>query len=194
MWESLSTVSYVRRLLVSPAESPVCSRPLRSPLHVFSQRCPENHKPGSPENHVSDTDRSWVSGQCHPFLPQHLSSLAWPQAETCTHDSHPRGPVQSFVSSVLWGSYTMAAFVLRKPLSGLGCKFVYYIQRVAHGTNLCSTRVLSTYQAFILIPRRAEWVMLRGRAPRVTGPSCCTCWVLSLNIHPCSSENHWSLG
>ena len=76
--------------------------------------------------------------------------------------------------------HTMAAFLLRKPLSGLGCKFVYYIQRVARGTALCSTRVLSTYQAFTLSPRRAGWVMLRGRAPGVTGPPCCTCWVLSL--------------
>lgn len=104
MWESLSTVSCIRRLLVSLcAESPVCSRPLQSPVHVFSERCPENHKPGSPENHISDTDRSWVSGQCHPFVPQHLSSLARPQAETSTHYSQPHGPVQPFVSSVLWG-------------------------------------------------------------------------------------------
>nr|XP_020751207.1 vomeronasal type-1 receptor 4-like [Odocoileus virginianus texanus] len=79
--------------------------------------------------------------------------------------------------------YTMAAFVLRKPLSSLGCKFVYYIQRVARGTTLCSTCVLTTYQSFTLIPRRAEWVMLRGRAPRVTGPSCCICWILSLLIY-----------
>ncbi|KAB0353889.1 hypothetical protein FD755_023413 [Muntiacus reevesi] len=76
--------------------------------------------------------------------------------------------------------HTMAAFVFRKPLSGLGCKFVYYIQRVARGTTLCSTCVLSTYQAFTLTPRRAEGVMIRGGAPRVTGPSCCTCWMLSL--------------
>ena len=76
--------------------------------------------------------------------------------------------------------HTMAAFVLRKPLSGLGCKFVYYIQRVARGTTLCSTCVLSTYQAFTLTPSRAGWVMLRARAPRVTGPSCWVCWMLSL--------------
>ncbi|CAM9958026.1 unnamed protein product [Rangifer tarandus platyrhynchus] len=76
--------------------------------------------------------------------------------------------------------HTMAAFVSRKPLSSLGCKFVYYIQRVGRGTTLCSTCILSTYQAFTLTPRRAEWVMLRGRAPKVIGPSCCTCWMLSL--------------
>ena len=79
--------------------------------------------------------------------------------------------------------YTMAAFVLRKPLSGLGCKFVYYIQRVALGTTLCSTCVLSTYQSFTLTPRRVQWVVLRGRAPKVTGPSCCTCWMLSLLMY-----------
>ena len=79
--------------------------------------------------------------------------------------------------------HIMAAFVSRKPLSSLGCEFVYSVQRVALSTALCSTCVLSTYQSFTLTPRRAEWVMLRGRAPRVTGPSCCTCWMLSLLMY-----------
>ena len=71
--------------------------------------------------------------------------------------------------------HIIVAFVLRKRLSGLGCKFVYYIQRVARGSTLCSTCVLSTYQSFILTPRTAAWVMLRGRAPKAIGPSCCAC-------------------
>ncbi|XP_061242629.1 vomeronasal type-1 receptor 4-like [Bos javanicus] len=79
--------------------------------------------------------------------------------------------------------YTVSAFVSRNPLSSLGCKFVYCIQRVARSTTLCSTCILSTYQSFTLIPRRAEWVMLRGRAPKVIGPSCCTCWMFSFLMY-----------
>ncbi|ELR44472.1 hypothetical protein M91_20299, partial [Bos mutus] len=90
----------------------------------------------------------------------------------------------------------MAVFVLRKPLNSLLCKFVYYIQRMARSTALCSTYVLSTYQSFTLTPRRAKWVMLRGRAPKFIGPSHCTCWMLSLmssdvNESGCSDINEY---
>ncbi|KAB0352532.1 hypothetical protein FD754_017389 [Muntiacus muntjak] len=79
--------------------------------------------------------------------------------------------------------HIMTGFVVRNPLSSLGCKSLYYIQGVTLSTALCSTCVLSTCQSFTLIPRRAEWVMLKGRAPKVTGPSCCTCWMLNLLIY-----------
>ena len=101
--------------------------------------------------------------------------------------------------------HIMAVFVLRKPLSSLGCKFVYHIQRVARSTTLCSTCILSTYLSFTLTPRREERVMLRGRATKVIGPSHCTYWMLSLmssdfneygcsdiNEYLCSLEDYWS--
>ncbi|ELR45740.1 hypothetical protein M91_16622, partial [Bos mutus] len=103
---------------------------------------------------------------------------------------HKQRPPQTIVTHVAVANFLvllsagvphmMAAFVSRKPLSSLGCKLVYYIQRVARSTTLCSTCILSTYQSFTLTPRTAAWVMLRGRAPRVTGPSCWVCWMLSL--------------
>ncbi|XP_004439158.1 PREDICTED: vomeronasal type-1 receptor 4-like [Ceratotherium simum simum] len=82
-------------------------------------------------------------------------------------------------------THTKAAFLLRNPLSSLGCKFAYYIHRVARNTTVCSTSVLSTYQFFTIIPGRGERTMLRGRAPKVIGPSCCTCWMFSflMNIY-----------
>ncbi|XP_017526100.2 vomeronasal type-1 receptor 4-like [Manis javanica] len=72
--------------------------------------------------------------------------------------------------------HTMAAFLLRNPLSSLGCKVVYYTHRVARRSTLCCTCVLSTCQFFTLIPGRVEWMMLRTD-PKVPGPSCCFCWV-----------------
>ncbi|XP_019833940.2 vomeronasal type-1 receptor 1-like [Bos indicus] len=79
--------------------------------------------------------------------------------------------------------HTMAAFTSRKPLSPLGCKCVYYLQKVAHSTALCSTCVLSTYQSFILTPGREGRSLLRGRAPRLTRSFCCTCWIFSVLMY-----------
>ncbi|DAA19274.1 TPA: vomeronasal 1 receptor, D9-like [Bos taurus] len=65
----------------------------------------------------------------------------------------------------------MAVFVLRKPLNSLLCKFVYYIQRMARSTALCSTYVLSTYQSFTLTPRRAKWILMNICIPlMITSP------------------------
>lgn len=79
----------------------------------------------------------------------------------------------------------MVVFVLRKPLSSLGCKFVYYIHRVAHSITMCCNCALSTCQFFTLIPGRVVWTMPRGRAPKITGPSCCICWVFSVLMNTC---------
>uniref|UniRef100_A0A8C3YH10 Vomeronasal type-1 receptor n=1 Tax=Catagonus wagneri TaxID=51154 RepID=A0A8C3YH10_9CETA len=80
-------------------------------------------------------------------------------------------------------SHTMAAFVLENFLLSLGCKFIYYIQKVACSTTLCSTCVLSAYQFLTLMPRRAERTVLIGRAPRFTGSSCCICWILNVLMY-----------
>uniref|UniRef100_A0A8C0DVZ3 Vomeronasal type-1 receptor n=1 Tax=Balaenoptera musculus TaxID=9771 RepID=A0A8C0DVZ3_BALMU len=69
--------------------------------------------------------------------------------------------------------HTVAASVSRNSLSSLGCKLVYYIQRVAHSTTRCSTCVLSTYPSFTLIPKGVDWTMLGRRAPKHW-----SCWML----------------
>ncbi|KAG8520557.1 Vomeronasal type-1 receptor 4 [Galemys pyrenaicus] len=81
--------------------------------------------------------------------------------------------------------HLLAVWVSRTPLSSLGCKLVIFLQRMARGTTLCSTCLLSTSQRLTLSPGRLGWTVLRGGLPRVLGPSCCTCWLLSalINVH-----------
>ncbi|XP_008592152.1 PREDICTED: vomeronasal type-1 receptor 3-like [Galeopterus variegatus] len=78
--------------------------------------------------------------------------------------------------------HMMVAFVLRNPLSSLGCKLVYYIHLVARGTTLCSTCVLSICRFLTLIPGRPDRLIFRGRTPKAMGPSC---WMFSalMNIY-----------
>ncbi|KAM9226315.1 LOW QUALITY PROTEIN: uncharacterized protein PS065_008592 [Dugong dugon] len=79
--------------------------------------------------------------------------------------------------------YMMAAFDRKKPLSTLMCKLVYYVCRMARSSSLCSTCVLSTYQANILNPVREGWRTLRGRSPKVIGSSCCTCRIVNISMN-----------
>ena len=79
--------------------------------------------------------------------------------------------------------HIMTAFVWRKPLSSLGCKCVYYLQRVSRSTTLCSTCVLSTCQFLTLMLGRAERTVLRGRVFRFTGSFCCICWVSNVLMY-----------
>ncbi|XP_037371489.1 vomeronasal type-1 receptor 4-like [Talpa occidentalis] len=80
-------------------------------------------------------------------------------------------------------SNTMAAFVPRRPLSCLGCKFLSFIHRAARSTTLCSTCLLSTSQLFTLSPGRLGWTVLLEVFPKALGPSCSTCWLLGVLIN-----------
>ena len=97
-------------------------------------------------------------------------------------DSHTLGPGQPPGSLPWHSSHCHCSSCVTEACRVSGV-FVYYVQRVARSTALCSTCVLSTYQSLMLTPRRAEWVMLRGKALKVTGPSCCTCWMFSLLMY-----------
>ncbi|XP_016072701.1 PREDICTED: vomeronasal type-1 receptor 4-like [Miniopterus natalensis] len=79
-------------------------------------------------------------------------------------------------------------------LDNTGCKLVFYIHRVARGLSLCTTCLLSTFQAITISSRTAGWMGLKDRALRSTGSSCFLCWISNLLINifiPTNLEAPW---
>ncbi|XP_059008722.1 vomeronasal type-1 receptor 4-like [Mustela lutreola] len=80
----------------------------------------------------------------------------------------------------------LAAFYLDYSLGEPMCKITFYIQRVAQGVSLCTTCLLSGFQAITISPNNSGWAELKPkapRAPRFVQPSCCLCWNLHLLIN-----------
>ncbi|NP_001240600.1 vomeronasal 1 receptor ornAnaV1R3279 [Ornithorhynchus anatinus] len=73
---------------------------------------------------------------------------------------------------------TMSAWGLRNFLDAVGCKILFYLFRVGQGLAICTTCLLSIFQAITIIPGTSRWVRVKAR----TLPSCLFPWVLSLLI------------
>nr|XP_060507352.1 vomeronasal type-1 receptor 1-like [Panthera onca] len=93
---------------------------------------------------------------------------------------------------------TLAAFCLDNFLGEAVCKIVFYTHRVARGVSLCTTCLLSGFQAITISLNNPRWAELKLRAPKFVQPSCCLCWILHLLInivvpvkvtHPGSTRN-----
>ncbi|KAG8524894.1 Vomeronasal type-1 receptor 1 [Galemys pyrenaicus] len=112
----------------------------------------------------------------------HVPVLCGPR-QTCSSTVLPHLAVANVLVLLCTGTpHLLAAWVSRTPLSSLGCKLVNFLHRTGRSTTLCSTCLLSTSQHLTLSPGRLGWTVLRGGLPRVLGPSCCTCWLLSALI------------
>ncbi|XP_074072422.1 vomeronasal type-1 receptor 4-like [Macrotis lagotis] len=77
----------------------------------------------------------------------------------------------------------MIALGLNLFLDDVGCKFVFYLHRVARGLSLSTTCLLSTYQAIIISPRSFRWTELKARVPKYIVHLCFLCWIFHLLIN-----------
>nr|XP_036881555.1 vomeronasal type-1 receptor 4-like [Manis javanica] len=68
-------------------------------------------------------------------------------------------------------------------LGNTGCKLAYYIHRMARGLSLCTTCLLSSFQAVTISPRTGGWVGLRERVWKNVGSSCFLCWLCNMGIN-----------
>lgn len=78
-------------------------------------------------------------------------------------------------------------------LGNMECKLVYYIHRLARGLSLCTTCLLSTFQAITISPRTGGWMRLKDRAWKNILSSCFLCWISNLLINvfvPIDLEAH----
>nr|NP_001240521.2 vomeronasal 1 receptor ornAnaV1R3200 [Ornithorhynchus anatinus] len=77
---------------------------------------------------------------------------------------------------------TLSAWGLRNFLNTGGCKILMYLYRVARGLAICSTCLLSMFQAVTISPRTSRWARVKARLPQCIAPSCLLSWGLSLLI------------
>ncbi|XP_068946936.1 vomeronasal type-1 receptor 1-like [Petaurus breviceps papuanus] len=65
-------------------------------------------------------------------------------------------------------------------LNDVECNILSYLQRVSRGLSLCSTCLLSSFQAIAISPNSPKWVVLKVRSPKGIIPCCVFCWMLNI--------------
>ncbi|XP_038601640.1 olfactory receptor class A-like protein 1 [Tachyglossus aculeatus] len=74
----------------------------------------------------------------------------------------------------------LSAWGLRNFLDDFGCKILLYIYRVARGLAICTTCLLSVFQAIIIRPGTSWWSGVKAQLPKCILPSCIFSWSLNL--------------
>ncbi|XP_008572302.1 PREDICTED: vomeronasal type-1 receptor 3-like [Galeopterus variegatus] len=76
--------------------------------------------------------------------------------------------------------HILISFGLKNFLEDIGCKFLFYIHRVAREVCLSSTCFLSIFQAITVIPNKSTWAELKVRIQKYVGHFCFLFWVVHL--------------
>ncbi|NP_001240339.1 vomeronasal 1 receptor ornAnaV1R3018 [Ornithorhynchus anatinus] len=77
---------------------------------------------------------------------------------------------------------TLSAWGLRNFLDDVGCKILIYLYRVAWGLCICTTCLLSIFQAITISPGTFWWARIKTKLPKCILPSCALSWVINLLI------------
>ncbi|NP_001240368.1 vomeronasal 1 receptor ornAnaV1R3047 [Ornithorhynchus anatinus] len=77
---------------------------------------------------------------------------------------------------------TLSAWGLSNFLDDVGCKILIYLYRVGRGLAICTTCLLSVFQAVTLSPGTSRWAGVKAKLPRYIIPFCLLSWLLSMFI------------
>nr|XP_044990154.1 olfactory receptor class A-like protein 1 [Jaculus jaculus] len=77
----------------------------------------------------------------------------------------------------------ISSFGMRRLLNDNGCKAVLYIYRVTRGLSICTTSILSTFQAIAISPSNAKWAWLKPKLSTWIFPSFFFSWGINMLIY-----------
>ncbi|NP_001240359.2 vomeronasal 1 receptor ornAnaV1R3038 [Ornithorhynchus anatinus] len=77
---------------------------------------------------------------------------------------------------------TISPWGWRNFLDTIGCKIVLYVYRVARGLSICTTCLLSIFQAIAISTSTSRWAGFKAKLPKCIIPSFSFFWVLNLLI------------
>ncbi|NP_001240508.2 vomeronasal 1 receptor ornAnaV1R3187 [Ornithorhynchus anatinus] len=76
----------------------------------------------------------------------------------------------------------MSAWGLRNFLDDVGCKVLMYLYRVGRGLAICTTCLLSVFQAVTLTPGGSRWAGVKAKLPKWILPSFLLSWILNMLV------------
>nr|NP_001240477.1 vomeronasal 1 receptor ornAnaV1R3156 [Ornithorhynchus anatinus] len=77
---------------------------------------------------------------------------------------------------------TLSCWGWKNFLDDVGCKTLMYFGRVAQGLIVCTTSLLSIFQAVTISPGTSRWAGIKARLPKCIIPSLIIFWILNLLI------------
>ncbi|XP_051063851.1 vomeronasal type-1 receptor 4-like [Phodopus roborovskii] len=77
--------------------------------------------------------------------------------------------------------HTMRTFGIKGFINYFGCEFLLYIQRLGRSMSICTTCILSVFQAITISPGNSFWLALKVKAPKYIVLVTSFCWILYLS-------------
>ncbi|KAM6154401.1 vomeronasal type-1 receptor 2-like [Erethizon dorsatum] len=79
--------------------------------------------------------------------------------------------------------YIKASFGVKQILDDGGCQVILYVYRVSRGVSICTTSLLSTFQAITISPINSKWARLKSKLSAMITPSLLIFWIINLLIY-----------
>ncbi|XP_040834220.1 olfactory receptor class A-like protein 1 [Ochotona curzoniae] len=76
----------------------------------------------------------------------------------------------------------VSSFGVKDFLDDIGCKTFLYISRVTRGLSICTTSLLSVFQAITVSPSHSRWAWLKSQLSQWILPSLLSFWVIDMLI------------